>query len=65
MLFTNLQDREEGKNTKYSEVKKSNSKEVINEEYMFNHYSDRIHTFKHTFRKGNDGNYYWYSSQIV
>lgn len=34
-------------------------------EYAFNNLSDKLNTFKHTFKKGTDGKYYWYSSEMV
>lgn len=33
-------------------------------EYAINNLSDKLHTFKHTFKKASDGNYYWVSSEI-
>lgn len=33
--------------------------------YILNNMKDKLHTFKHTFKKGTDGNYYWVSSEIV
>lgn len=32
--------------------------------YVLNNLSDELNTFKHTFKKANDGNYYWISSEI-
>jgi len=34
-------------------------------EYAFNNLNDKLNTFKHTFKKGTDGKYYWYSSEMV
>jgi len=32
--------------------------------YILNKMKDKLHTFKHTFKKETDGNYYWISSEI-
>ena len=32
--------------------------------YIMNNMRDKLHTFKHTFKKGSDGNYYWVASEI-
>jgi len=32
--------------------------------YLLNNMKDKLYTFKHTFKKGTDGNYYWVSSEI-
>ena len=37
----------------------------IDFDYVFNNYGDIFNTYKTTFKKGNDGKYYWYSSEIV
>ncbi len=36
----------------------------INSEYVFKKYKNKINTYKHTFKKGIDGKYYWYSTEI-
>lgn len=36
----------------------------IMQAYILNNMRDKLHTFKHTFKKGTDGNYYWVSSEI-
>jgi hypothetical protein len=41
------------------------SYEVVNYDYLFENRKDKLNTYKHTFRKGNDGNYYWYSTELV
>ena len=37
----------------------------INFDYIFDKYSNLFNTYKTTFKKANDGKYYWYSSEIV
>ena len=37
----------------------------INEDYVFKNMSDKLNKYKHTFKKGDNGKYYWYSSEIV
>ena len=37
----------------------------FNYDYIFEKYGDRFGTYKTTFKKGIDGKYYWYSSEIV
>jgi len=32
---------------------------------VFEDFDSEINTYKHTFKKGEDGNYYWYASEIV
>ena len=50
---------------KYDEIKSVNDGDLIlNEDYVFNKYADKLNTYKHTFKKVN-GNYYWVSSEIV
>ncbi len=50
---------------KYNEVTLStNGDIVLNEDYVFDKYADKLNTYKHTFKKVN-GNYYWVSSEIV
>ena len=39
--------------------------EYINYDYIFENYSDKLNTYKTTFKKADDGKYYWYSSEIV
>ena len=55
-------------------TKKFNSKDTkwfnskinaANEDYIFDNYSDKLDTYKTTFKKADDGKYYWYSSEIV
>ena len=35
----------------------------LNYDYVFEHYN--LPVYKHTFKKASDGNYYWYSSELV
>lgn len=50
---------------KYEEVSLDNNNDVIlNEDYVFEKYLDKLNTYKHTFKKV-DGKYYWVSSEIV
>lgn len=37
----------------------------INFNYIFDKYGNLFNTYKTTFKKASDGNYYWYSSEIV
>ncbi len=39
------------------------TKEVA--EYAINNLSDKLNTYKHTFKKAKDGNYYWVSSELA
>ena len=36
-----------------------------NFEAIFEDFNNEINTFKHTFKKAENGNYYWYSSEVV
>ena len=36
-----------------------------NFEAIFEDFDNEINTFKHTFKKAENGNYYWYSSEVV
>ena len=38
---------------------------VVNYDYIFENYGNKIGTYKTTFKKASDGKYYWYSSEIV
>lgn len=38
---------------------------VVNYDYIFDKYGDKLSTYKTTFKKASDGKYYWYSSEIV
>ena len=38
---------------------------TFNYDYIFENYSDKLNTYKTTFKKADDGKYYWYSSEIV
>ncbi len=50
---------------KYDEVLSyGNEGFVLNEDYVFEKYADKLNTYKHTFKKV-DGKYYWVSSEIV
>ena len=53
---------------KYDEIKvtttNGNDSYDVNADYIFEKYSDKLNTYKHTFKKVN-GNYYWISSEIV
>ncbi len=47
-------------------LEKNTGKDLkINFEYIFDKYSNLFNTYKTTFKKASDGNYYWYSSEIV
>lgn len=37
----------------------------FNYDLIFEDFASEINTYKHTFKKGVDGKYYWYSSEIV
>ena len=37
----------------------------LDQDSLFEKVEDKVLTFKHTFKQGTDGNYYWYSSEIV
>lgn len=37
----------------------------VNVNYVFDNYLNKLSTYKSTFKKGTDGKYYWYSSEIV
>lgn len=37
---------------------------VVNYDYIFNTYENKLDTFKSTFKKANNGKYYWYSTEI-
>lgn len=37
----------------------------IDSDYLLEKHGDVFNTYKTTFKKGNDGKYYWYSSEIV
>lgn len=39
--------------------------ENLNAKYIFENYSEYLDTYKHTFKKAENGKYYWYSSEIV
>ncbi len=45
------------------EIYEDNFKEVWN--WLYKNYADQLNTYKHTFQIGEDGNYYWVSSEIV
>ena len=49
---------------KYDEIKSMGDEFILNEDYVFEKYDDKLNTYKHTFKKVN-GNYYWVSSEIV
>jgi len=52
--------------TKDSKIKiNANGKVAFDFDYIFEKYGDRIDTYKTTFKKADNGNYYWYSSEIV
>lgn len=34
-------------------------------QYVFDNYGDKLNKYKHTFKLGSDGEYYWYSTEIV
>ena len=34
---------------------------VVNYDYIFDKYGNKIDTYKTTFKKASDGKYYWYS----
>ncbi|MCM1142854.1 MAG: hypothetical protein NC453_30170 [Muribaculum sp.] len=42
----------------------SNGYNECQEECYIYNYGDKFHTFKHTFKKSSNGNYYWYSTEI-
>ncbi|MGN0992554.1 MAG: hypothetical protein ACI4PE_01250 [Bacilli bacterium] len=42
-----------------------NKGDSINYDYLYEKYSDVFNTYKTTFKKSDDGKYYWYSSEIV
>ena len=61
-------------NNKYKEIKyitetdedgEEYSYPVIDYDYIFKNKKDSLNTYKHTFKKSSDGNYYWYSSELV
>lgn len=69
---------EEPQNTKYSiytNCEQKNKVEEIDmetagkiddvEKYVLEKYSDKMTTYKHTFKKDENGNYYWYSTEPV
>lgn len=37
----------------------------LDSEKVYNDFDSKLNTFKHTFKKAEDGKYYWYSSEIV
>ena len=48
---------------KYFNIKKSPN--FVDFDSFFKDFNSRLNTYKHTFKKGADGNYYWYSSEVV
>lgn len=42
-----------------------NKDSSINYDYLYEKYSDVFNTYKTTFKKADDGKYYWYSTEIV
>lgn len=37
----------------------------IKSDVIFNELDNKLNTYKTTFKKADDGKYYWYSSEIV
>ena len=46
-------------------IDSENSNNLFNEDAVFEDFDSDLYKFKHTFKKANDGKYYWYSSEIV
>lgn len=47
-----------------NESNSDNYNELLSSE-LFKQLNDKLNTFKHTFKKSSDGNYYWVSSEVV
>jgi len=60
-IYTNSEQ-----NNKVAEIDMEPS-EIIDdvEKYVLEKYSDKMATYKHTFKKDENGNYYWYSTEPV
>lgn len=52
----------------YDEIKPKDSYIKITDEFkntLYKKYSDKFTIYKHTFKKNENGDYYWYSTKLV
>lgn len=50
----------------YQQITPSNINEKdVNPTYILENMDDKLNTYKHTFKKAADGQYYWYSAELV
>lgn len=40
-------------------------REDVNPKYIIENMNDKLYTYKHTFKKADNGKYYWYSTEVV